>query len=50
MISQGDQVAVLLRESGVAKSGGQAYSVRGVEWSTFAHGEIREIEKIIVSI
>ena len=50
MISQGDQVAVLLRESGVLKSSGQAYTVRGVQWFTFAHGKIRKIDEIIVSI
>ena len=40
MISQGESVAVLLRESGVFKSTGQAYSVRGVQWFTFAGGKI----------
>jgi len=50
MISQGDQVAVLLRESGVVKSSGQAYNVRGVEWFTFARGKIRKIDEIIASI
>ncbi len=50
MISQGEQVAVLVRESGVVKSSGQAYSVRGVQWFTFANGKIRKIDEIIVSI
>jgi ketosteroid isomerase-like protein len=50
MISQGDSVAVLLRESGVLKSTGQAYSVRGVQWFTFADGKITKIDEIIVSI
>jgi len=50
MISQGEQVAVLIRESGVLKSNGQAYSVRGVQWFTFAGGKIRKIDEIIVSI
>jgi ketosteroid isomerase-like protein len=49
MISQGDCVAVLLRESGVFKSNGQAYSVRGVQWFTFADGKIRKIEEIIAA-
>jgi len=40
MIWQGDCVAVLLRESGIFKSSGQAYSVRGVQWFTFANGKI----------
>ena len=31
MISEGDSVAVLLRESGVLKSTGQAYSIRAVQ-------------------
>ena len=50
MISQGEQVAVLIRESGVVKSSGQAYSVRGVQWFTFANGKIKKIDEIIVSI
>jgi ketosteroid isomerase-like protein len=49
MISQGDRVAVLLRESGVFKSNGQAYSVRGVQWFTFADGKISKIDEIIAS-
>jgi ketosteroid isomerase-like protein len=50
MIRQGDCVAVLLRESGVFKSTGQAYSVRGVQWFTFADGKITKIDEIIASI
>lgn len=50
MIAQGEQVAVLVRESGVLKSTGQAYSVRGVQWFTFASGKIKKIDEIIVSI
>jgi ketosteroid isomerase-like protein len=50
MIWQGDCVAVLLRESGIFKSSGQAYSVRGVQWFTFANGKIKKIDEIIASI
>jgi ketosteroid isomerase-like protein len=50
IISQGDRVAVLLRESGVFKSSGRAYSVRGVQWFTFADGKIKKIDEIIASI
>ena len=50
MISQGDCVAVLLRESGVYKSNGQAYSVRGAQWFTFAAGKITKIDEIVASI
>ena len=50
MISQGDSVAVLMRESGVLKSNGQAYSIRGVQWFTFANGKIRRIDQIVASI
>jgi ketosteroid isomerase-like protein len=50
MISQGDRLAVLLRESGVFKSSGRAYSVRGVQWFTFAEGKIKKIDEIIASI
>jgi ketosteroid isomerase-like protein len=49
MISQGDRVAVLLRESGIYKSSGQSYSVRGVQWFTFVEGKIRKIEEIIAA-
>jgi ketosteroid isomerase-like protein len=50
MISQGDSVAVLLRESGILKSSGQPYSVRGVQWFTFAGGKIKKIDEIVASI
>lgn len=49
MISQGPCVAVLLRESGTLKSSGQAYSVRGVHWFTFADGKIKKIDGIAAS-
>jgi hypothetical protein len=39
-----------LRESGVLKSSGQAYSIRGVQWFTFADGKIRKIDQIAASI
>jgi ketosteroid isomerase-like protein len=50
MISQGESIAVLLRESGVFKSTGQAYSIRGVQWFTFAGGKIKKIDQIVASI
>ena len=50
LISQGDSIAVLMRESGVLKSTGEAYSIRGVQWFTFADGKIREIDQIAASI
>jgi ketosteroid isomerase-like protein len=50
MISQGACVAVLLRESGVFKSTGQSYRVRGVQWFTFASGKIKKIDEILASI
>jgi ketosteroid isomerase-like protein len=50
IISQGDRVAVLLRESGVFKSTGQVYSVRGVQWFTFSGGKIKKIDEIVASI
>jgi len=50
MIRQGDCVAVLLRETGVFKSSGEAYSIRGVQWFTFADGKIKKIDEIIASI
>ena len=50
MIVQGDRIAVLMRENGVLKSNGQAYSVRGVQWFSFEGGKIKRIDQIIASI
>jgi ketosteroid isomerase-like protein len=47
MISQGDRIAVLLRENGIYKSNGRAYRVRGVQWFTFEGGKIKKIDEII---
>jgi ketosteroid isomerase-like protein len=46
IICQGDCAAVLLRESGVLKPTGQAYSIRVVQWFTFADGKISKIDEI----
>ena len=50
IICQGDHIAVLLRESGVLRSSGKAYSARGVQWFTFSDGKIKKIDEIIASI
>jgi ketosteroid isomerase-like protein len=50
MIFQGDRIAVLLRESGVLKSSGRAYDVRGVQWFEFAHGKIKKIDEIVAAV
>ncbi len=50
MISEGDRIAVLLREKGTFKSSGQAYNVRGVQWFTFAGGKIKKIDEIISNV
>jgi ketosteroid isomerase-like protein len=50
MISQGDTIAVLLREKGVLKSTGQAYSLRGVQWFTFEKGKIKRIDQIAATV
>jgi uncharacterized protein len=49
MIADGDRIAVLMRETGVFKSSGERYSVRGVQWFTFAGGKIREIDEIVAN-
>jgi ketosteroid isomerase-like protein len=49
MIWQGDSVVVLVRESGFLKSTGEPYSVRGMEWFTFADGKIKKIEEVLAS-
>jgi ketosteroid isomerase-like protein len=50
IISEGNRIAVLLRERGVFKANGQAYSVRGVQWFTFADGKISKIDEIVAAI
>jgi len=50
MISQGDSIAVLMSESGVLKSTGQTYSIRGVQWFAFADGKIKKVDQIAASI
>ena len=50
IVSHGNCIVVLLRESGVFRSTGQAYSVRGVQWFTFSDGKISKIDQIIASI
>lgn len=47
MIAEGDRIAVLLRETGILKSNGRPYRVRGVQWFTFAGGKIKKIDEII---
>jgi ketosteroid isomerase-like protein len=50
MLSQRDSIAVLLRESGMFKSSGQTYSVRGVQWFTFANGKIKRIDQVVAQL
>lgn len=50
MISEGDRIAVLLRESGTYQANGRPYCVRGVQWFTFAEGKIKKIDEIIAAI
>ena len=50
MISQGENVAVFMRESGVLKTSGQAYSIRAVQWYQFSGGKIKRIEEIVASV
>jgi hypothetical protein len=40
----------MMRESGVLRSTGQAYSIRGVQWFTFANEKIRRIDQIAASM
>jgi uncharacterized protein len=49
MIVQGDSIAVLVRESGIFKSSGRPYRVRGVQWFTFAGGKIKKIDEIVAA-
>jgi ketosteroid isomerase-like protein len=47
MISDGNRIAVLLRETGRYKASGEAYSLRGVQWFTFINGKIQKIDEIV---
>jgi ketosteroid isomerase-like protein len=46
MITQGNVIAILLRERGTFKSDNRAYSVRAVQWFTFTDGKISRIDEI----
>jgi ketosteroid isomerase-like protein len=50
MISEGDRIAVLLREKGIFQSNGQPYSIRGVQWFTFVEDKIKRIDEIVASV
>jgi ketosteroid isomerase-like protein len=50
ILTHGDSVIVLVRESGVIKASEEAYSVRCVQWLTFEGGKIRKIEEIAASV
>jgi ketosteroid isomerase-like protein len=50
MISQGDSIAVLMRESGIVKSTRKTYTIRGVQWFTFAAGKIKKIELVACNL
>ena len=40
----------MMRESGVLRSTGQAYTIRDLQWFTFANEKIRRIDQIAASI
>jgi ketosteroid isomerase-like protein len=50
MISQGDSIAVLIRESGVFKGHGGEYRLRAVQWFRFTDGKIARIDEIVASV
>ncbi len=45
--SQGENIAVLFRESGALRSEGRAYRVRVVQWFTFSGGKVSRINEIV---
>jgi ketosteroid isomerase-like protein len=49
-ISGRDCVAVLMHEKGVVCGTGEHYSVRVVQWVTFANGKITKVEQIVASV
>jgi ketosteroid isomerase-like protein len=49
-LRQGDSTVVMLREKGVFKSTGQAYSIRAVQWFTFVGGKISKIDELVAEL
>jgi ketosteroid isomerase-like protein len=49
-VRQGDCIAVALRETGVFKSTGATYSIRGAQWFTFENGKIKKIDEICANV
>lgn len=50
MITQGNVVAILLRERGSFKEDGRVYSVRAAQWFTFTDGKISKIDEIVATL
>jgi ketosteroid isomerase-like protein len=50
IVSDGDNIALRLHESGMLKADGRTYRLRGVQWFTFADGKIRFIDQIITPL
>ena len=44
---QGDCVAVLMRENGIIRESGHAYSLRAVQWCTFENGKLKRLDEIV---
>jgi ketosteroid isomerase-like protein len=47
LLSQGDDIVVLLSESGIVRSDGQPYKIRGVQWFTFLDGKLKRVDEIL---
>jgi ketosteroid isomerase-like protein len=50
MISEGNTIAILLRETGVVRADETVYRVRAVQWFTFAGGRIGKIDQIAARV
>jgi ketosteroid isomerase-like protein len=50
MVSQGNQVAVLFRETGLFREDEQRYRYRVVQWFTFAGDRIQRIDEVVASV
>lgn len=50
IVANGESVAVLLRETGNLRGADETYSVRLVQWFTFAEGKITKIDQVVASV
>lgn len=50
IIQQGNQVAVLLRDTIAFRGEGRAKRMRGVHWFTLSHGQVSRIDQVVAEL